>query len=150
MLASGAVTALGDTLFPVKSLREGLLQDTAAAAHIFVRLRLLHPFIATATGVLVTGGAIAVRVLRPTKTVRTLAKALVFLFLAQYCAGLVNVALLAPTWMQLAHLLLADLVWIALTLLAASALADQPIMSRNGPAPMSDVPPSTSNVAPVT
>ena len=148
--ASGAVTALGDTLFPATSLREGLQQDTAVAAHFLIRLRILHPFIATAVGLFATGGALAMRVIRPSASTRKLARALMALFIAQYCAGLLNVALLAPTWMQLVHLLLADLVWIALVLLAAAGLADQPMRSRNGPAPMSEVPPSTSNVAPVT
>jgi cytochrome c oxidase assembly protein subunit 15 len=40
--------------------------------------------------------------------------------LAQLAAGLVNLALLAPTAMQMLHLLLADLVWIALVRLTAS------------------------------
>jgi heme A synthase len=47
----------------------------------------------------------------------TLAAALV---LAQLAAGLVNLALLAPIPMQIVHLLLADLVWIALVRLAAT------------------------------
>ena len=42
--------------------------------------------------------------------------------LVQLAAGLLNVALLAPVWMQLVHLLLADLLWIALVLLAARSL----------------------------
>jgi heme A synthase len=45
------------------------------------------------------------------------------LALAQLGAGLANVALLAPVWMQLVHLLLADLVWIAFVLMAVGALA---------------------------
>jgi heme A synthase len=36
-----------------------------------------------------------------------------------------NVVLLAPVWMQMLHLLLADLAWIALVLLAASALRER-------------------------
>jgi heme A synthase len=36
--------------------------------------------------------------------------------------GFVNVWLLAPVWMQLTHLLVADLLWIALVVMAASAL----------------------------
>jgi heme A synthase len=43
--------------------------------------------------------------------------------LLQLAVGLGNLALLAPVWMQLVHLLLADLVWIALVLLAVRALA---------------------------
>jgi cytochrome c oxidase assembly protein subunit 15 len=40
--------------------------------------------------------------------------------------GTLNVLLLAPVWLQLAHLLVADLLWIALVLLAATALAANP------------------------
>ena len=37
-------------------------------------------------------------------------------------AGFVNVILLAPVWMQIIHLLLADIMWIAAILLGATAL----------------------------
>ena len=43
---SGAIAALGDTLFPSRSLAEGLARDFDPAASIFVRLRILHPVIA--------------------------------------------------------------------------------------------------------
>jgi hypothetical protein len=43
------------------------------------------------------------------------------LALVQLAAGLLNVALLAPVWMQIVHLLLADLLWIAFVLLAVRA-----------------------------
>jgi heme A synthase len=43
--------------------------------------------------------------------------------LVQLGAGLLNVALLAPIWLQLLHLLLADLLWLALVLMTASTLA---------------------------
>jgi cytochrome c oxidase assembly protein subunit 15 len=45
------------------------------------------------------------------------------LVLLQLLAGLVNVFLLAPVWLQIVHLLLADLLWIALVLLAAAYLS---------------------------
>ena len=45
---SGAVTALGDTLFPVNTLAEGLAQDVSPTARFLVRLRVWHPFIAVA------------------------------------------------------------------------------------------------------
>jgi cytochrome c oxidase assembly protein subunit 15 len=45
------------------------------------------------------------------------------LALAQLLAGLANVALLAPVWMQVVHLLLADLLWIAFVLMAVRSLA---------------------------
>jgi len=47
---SGAIAALGDTLFPVSSLAAGLAQDLDPAANIFLRLRVFHPLIAAAVG----------------------------------------------------------------------------------------------------
>jgi hypothetical protein len=38
-------------------------------------------------------------------------------------AGAINVALLAPVWMQMLHLALACLVWLALFLLGVAAFA---------------------------
>jgi heme A synthase len=49
----------------------------------------------------------------------------------QLLVGVVNVLLLAPVWLQLVHLLLADLLWIALVLLSTRALA----ASAPAPAP---------------
>ena len=43
---SGAVTALGDTLFPVNSLAEGIAADLDPSAHFLIRLRVYHPVIA--------------------------------------------------------------------------------------------------------
>jgi hypothetical protein len=43
---SGAIAALGDTLFPARSLAERLLEDLDPAANIFLRLRLIHPLLA--------------------------------------------------------------------------------------------------------
>ncbi len=47
---TGAVTALGDTLFPVTSLADGLSQDSAPNAHFLIRLRVIHPIIAILVG----------------------------------------------------------------------------------------------------
>ena len=105
---SGAIAALGDTLFPAKSLAAGFAEDFNPAANLFVRLRWLHPVIAAAAGVWVLWYAM-----------RKQAQALAALLVAQMAAGAVNLLLRAPVWMQLVHLLLADLVWIALVLTAA-------------------------------
>ena len=151
---SGAIAALGDTLFPARSLAEGFAQDVSGAGHIFLRLRMFHPFIATLTAALVLGTASAARWLRPDPRVKTAARYVMVAFALQYAIGLANVMLLAPIPMQLVHLVMADLVWISLVVLAATAFAEvpaqPPIMSRNGPGPTSDEPPSTSSVAPVT
>ena len=41
------------------------------------------------------------------------------LLVLQYGLGVADVVLLAPLWMQIVHLLGADLLWIALVVLAA-------------------------------
>lgn len=120
---SGAVTALGDTLFPASSLRAGLAQDRSPDAHFLVRLRVWHPLLA------VFGGAIivyAVQHLRATLDVPAVARcalAISVLYVLQLAVGSLNLLLLAPAPIQIAHLLLADLIWIALVLLSAHALA---------------------------
>jgi heme A synthase len=119
--ASGAVAALGDTLFPAASLREGLAQDLSPVAHAFVRLRVLHPVLALGTAIVVLGTAGVVRAVSKAHRVQTLSRAVTILFVVQFGAGLLNLTLLAPVGMQLVHLLLADVTWIALVLMAVEA-----------------------------
>jgi heme A synthase len=119
--ASGAVAALGDTLFPATSLREGLAQDFAPMAHAFMRLRVLHPVIALGTGVLVLGAAGLVRSMSASPRAQRFARLVTMTFVAQFAAGLLNLTLLAPIGMQLVHLLLADATWIALVLMGWEA-----------------------------
>jgi len=54
---------------------------------------------------------------------RSLARLLTWLLVAQLVAGAANVLLLAPVWLQLLHLLLADAVWVAYVFLGAEVLA---------------------------
>ena len=121
---SGAITALGDTLFPASSLSEGVAADFSSSAHFLVRLRVYHPLSAIAVSALVTLTGVIVGARVP--GARRLALALVVLFLLQIGGGLVNLFLLAPTWMQMIHLLLADAVWIALVLLGLKTLKAPP------------------------
>jgi heme A synthase len=119
---SGAVTALGGTLFPVTSLAEGLKQDLSPAAHVLIRLRFYHPFIAIGVSGLLIWTALFTRSRRSGEGVSRWSSALIALVLVQLGAGAINLLLHAPTWLQLVHLLLSDLVWIALLLLGFSAL----------------------------
>ncbi len=50
---------------------------------------------------------------------RKLALGVVALLVLQYVLGFTDIALLAPTWMQILHLLGADVLWIALVVLTA-------------------------------
>lgn len=120
---TGAVAALGDTLFPAESLVHGMLQDQDPAAHFLLRLRPLHPLLAASVGLylLLLAGLLAH--LRPSPGVRRAARDICILFGVQMVVGLVNLVLLAPVAMQLVHLLFADLVWVALTLLVVEAFA---------------------------
>jgi heme A synthase len=120
---SGAITALGGTLFPVTSLAEGLKQDLSPTAHVLIRLRFFHPFIAVATSILLTSAAWIARTWRPAERTRRLSMALITLVAVQMLAGLVNLLLHAPIWLQLVHLLLSDLLWIALILLIHTTLS---------------------------
>ncbi len=121
---SGAITALGDTLFPATSLLEGVKQDFSPTAHFLIRLRIWHPLIAGVTGVFLFGLVLG-RALRrqPEGAERALGRLLLGLFSLQLLAGIVNILLLAPVWMQLVHLFLADSVWCAFVLYCAAVFA---------------------------
>lgn len=121
--ASGALTALGDTLFPATSLAAGLAQDLAPDAHPFLRLRFLHPMLALG----VAGGwvVLASRFIGTTheRPLPALARGVLSMVTLQLVVGVVNLFLLAPIALQLVHLLVADLVWMSCVLFAAEALA---------------------------
>jgi heme A synthase len=123
MGASGALAALGDTLFPVNSLAEGIRQEFSTTAHYLVRLRLLHPSIAVVVGFYLIAVAGLIRVKTETQRIKTYSRWLTIIVLVQLSAGLANVLLLAPVWMQIVHLFLADLVWILLILFSSEVLA---------------------------
>ena len=121
---SGAITALGDMLFPATSLLQGLHDDLAPTAHFLVRLRLFHPLIATSVGLYLLLVSALASHLRPSENTRLFARWMGAIFFAQMGLGAINYLLKAPIWMQLTHLLFADFVWIVLVLVCASALAD--------------------------
>jgi heme A synthase len=120
---TGALTALGDTLFPSANLAMGLARDFDSSAPGLVRLRAFHPVLAAGTALLVVLVAPFVRARRPSRAAGMLSRASVALVVLQVAAGLLDVTLLAPVWVQLAHLVLADAVWIALVLCGAAALS---------------------------
>ncbi|HUJ50721.1 MAG TPA: COX15/CtaA family protein [Bryobacteraceae bacterium] len=116
---SGGIAALGDTLFPASSLAEGFRQDLSTTAHFLLRLRVFHPALAIAGGVFF--GSVALWVMRRRRELQRIALAVLILTIGQLCAGAINLVLLAPVWMQILHLLLADLVWISLVLITVES-----------------------------
>jgi heme A synthase len=118
---SGAVAALGDTLFPASSFVEGLQDDLSPTSHVFLKLRLWHPVMAVLASGYLLGLSAALPRRLPGGSIRPLALTLGALVVIQVGIGLLNVALLAPVWTQLLHLLMADATWIVLVWLALSS-----------------------------
>jgi len=109
---SGAVTALGDTLYPVATLEAGVPADLTAGGLLLVQLRMYHPWIAV---VAVVGTSAWIRRAGMAATFGSLA---VTTLTVQLALGAVNVLLHAPVWLQLVHLLVADVGWVLLVLVA--------------------------------
>lgn len=117
--ASGAVTALGDTLITTAGISPA---DSPLLATL-VELRILHPLIGVLVGVLIWLAFLVSRQGFSSPGLNRTGYALLGLYLGQILLGGVNVILRAPVWMQLVHLLVADLIWILLVIMAAQRLA---------------------------
>jgi cytochrome c oxidase assembly protein subunit 15 len=115
---AGTIAALSDTLFHATSLDAGLQLDFAAASSPIVRLRVIHPVLAVVVAALLAGLAVRTRARVTAPAARRLAGGLLGLLGVQIGLGAFDVLLLAPLWLQVLHLLVADLVWLDLVLLA--------------------------------
>jgi cytochrome c oxidase assembly protein subunit 15 len=126
---TGSLAALGDTLFPASSLGAALAQDFSATSGWLVRWRWTHPTVAFFASVFLIW--LLVRASRGTAhwDNRGLSALVLLLLAAQYVLGVLDVVLLAPTWLQIAHLLGADVLWAALVVLTAR-LTLEPVERR--------------------
>ena len=108
----GALNALADTLFPADSLESAFREEFQTAAPFLLQVRVLHPLVAIAGGL---GIVWIVRYLSigMSDSARKRGRTIVWLVVAQFGVGLINIALLTPLELQVIHLLLADLLWIA-------------------------------------
>lgn len=111
--ASGAITALADTLFPDTPLGS----DFSGDSHFLTRLRIIHPILAIASAAI--GWWISDK---PGEGRTWAARSLPILVGVMILSGAVNVALGVPLWMQIVHLALADSLWVAYVLTSADAL----------------------------
>jgi cytochrome c oxidase assembly protein subunit 15 len=116
---TGSLAALGDTLFPATSLGSALQEDFSATSGWLVRWRWTHPTIAFIASIVLIW--LLVRAAQRTVTWdnRGLSALVLLLLAAQYVLGVLDVVLLAPVWLQVAHLLGADVLWAALVVLTA-------------------------------
>ena len=124
---TGAVAALADTLYPATSLPSSLAQDFSSRTPALLRVRPLHPAVATIAVCYVLW------IIWRNSTARNRfsrsAIALITLLFMQVVIGMTNVLFLAPVWIQIAHLFVADALWILLVL-ASADLVLEPALTR--------------------
>jgi cytochrome c oxidase assembly protein subunit 15 len=113
------MASLGDTLFPARTLAEGLAQDRNPALSVLLHIRVWHPVLAIVVGIGII--ALAARAIHhaDAPAVHRAAMRVIVAVGLQWCVGMVSLLLLVPVPLQLAHLLLADGVWLSLVWLAA-------------------------------
>jgi heme a synthase len=116
---TGSLAGLADTLFPADSLRQAVLKDFSSSSPTLLRLRALHPIAAAI-------GSLYVLWLLQTSWRKHERSQWVFplpiTLTAQIALGVVNIILLAPVWLQMTHLLVAQILWIFLILASADQL----------------------------
>jgi cytochrome c oxidase assembly protein subunit 15 len=116
---TGSLAALGDTLFPAHSLSSALAQDFAGGTNWLVRWRWTHPTVAFLASIFLIWLLVRAAQRSSHWDNRSLSALVLILLAAQYVLGVLDVFLLAPVWLQIAHLLGADALWAALVVLTA-------------------------------
>jgi len=116
---TGSLAALGDTLFPASSLGLALAQDFSASSGWLVRWRWTHPTVAFLASILLIWLLVRAAQRSSHWDNRRLSALVLFLLAVVYTLGVLDVVLLAPLWVQVAHLLAADTLWAALVVLTA-------------------------------
>lgn len=124
---TGAIISLGDLL-----IRE-LGQNYDGLVQILYQMRPAHPAIAIGAGLVVIWLTFD-RLMTPWSTPRRWAWICVGLIVAQWAVGLLNVWLNVPLWTSIAHLLLADGIWLALIVWFATALERPAAVRDSSPA----------------
>jgi cytochrome c oxidase assembly protein subunit 15 len=112
LLTSGAIAALGSHLMPASSLQQGLAHDLHSDSHIAVRLRLLHPLLGLAIP-LISWFIFSYRATEaPPQHLSSMYCQLGISVLVMVLIGILTLSLLAPTWLKLLHLTMANLLVI--------------------------------------
>lgn len=97
---TGAIAALSSTLFPSISVWQGILDDLSHEQHLFIRLRILHPLLATTIALGFVYYLYSKNQMRLTLE-----------FLIAIAVGAVTLLTLSPVYLKLAHLLIAHFLW---------------------------------------
>jgi cytochrome c oxidase assembly protein subunit 15 len=120
---TGTEAALGDTLFPSTSLRSSLIQDFGSVTPVLLHFRLFHPAAALITACYVLW--IVLRSSTSRDRFSRWAIALVISVLVQVGVGIANVLFLAPVWLQIVHLFVADVLWVLLVVVSADLVLER-------------------------
>jgi heme A synthase len=118
---TGAITALGDTVYPVQGqgALEHLHNDQAVGAHLLGKLRVVHPLLALLGVAGVWIAASRAREATKAEPVQRLSLALYAGGALALLIGVSNIWLGAPGYVQVAHLFMACLLWLSVVVLAA-------------------------------
>jgi heme A synthase len=118
---TGAITALGDTVYPVRGQGplEHLQNDQAASAHLLGKLRVVHPLLALlgVAGLWIAGAR--AREASTAAPVQRLGAALYAGGGLALLIGVSNIWLGAPGYLQVIHLAMACLLWLGVVVLGA-------------------------------
>jgi len=116
---TGSLAALGDTLFPASSLGLALAQDFSATSGWLVRWRWMHPTVAVFAGIFLIWLLVRAAKNKAHWDNRRISALVLASLSVVYTLGVLDVVLLAPLWIQVAHLLAADTLWASLVVLTA-------------------------------
>ncbi len=110
--AIGSLNALADTLFPAESIASAITEEFGSTAPILLKIRVLHPIVAIggSIGIVFIIRYLDVGMSRSTRKRGWMIMGIIGL---QFVVGLANIALLTPVEIQVFHLVIADLLWIA-------------------------------------
>lgn len=97
---TGAIASLSTTLFPTSSLLQGILEDMSSDSHLFIRLRILHPVIASVFCL-----SLIAYLLYKDKV--KLALEILFVMVI----GIITLITLSPIYLKVLHLFLAHAIW---------------------------------------
>lgn len=112
--ATGAWAALSNTLFPSVDLLKGLADDFNSHGPWILKLRIIHPLIASAFCIYWASFFWEKSEQSQNEKMKKSSLFLSVFFIAALLFGVLTLLSLSPIWMKLVHLTLAQLLWIAL------------------------------------
>jgi cytochrome c oxidase assembly protein subunit 15 len=113
LLTTGAIAALGSHLAPSESLLAGLIKDWSDDSHLSVRLRVIHPLLALVLGFALLQVASAAHDEAPHIDAKRWLSIFGKVALGTLLVGVITLMSLAPTWLKISHLVLANALVIA-------------------------------------